>query len=106
MSLRYRGLVGRKVDLLHRPLVGVGGVRHPVGLLIVEREVLHGRGYVLALDSLDLRGAGLPGQVGVFAGVLEVAAAERRARYVYAGCELDVDPLVPGLPADRRADAA
>ena len=104
MSLPHGGLKGRKVDLLHRPLVGIGRVGHAIDLLVVQCVVLDRGDDVLALDSLDLGHCGLAGQIRVFAVVFEVAAVQRAARDVDTRRELDVDALLPCLPPDLCSD--
>ena len=83
--LLYRRAERREVDFVERPKVAVGVDVVAVPLLVVEAEVLDGRGDVVALDALDHRHAHLRREAGVFAEVFPVAAVEGSAGDVDAG---------------------
>ena len=88
---------------MERPEVAVGVDVVTVPLLVVEAEVLDGRGDVVALDALDHRHAHLCRETRVFAKVFPVAAVERRAGDVDAGPEQLVNAAVAHLGSKHLA---
>ncbi len=105
LGLDDDALERRQVDLAQRPRVDVGADLHPVGLLVVGREVLHRRADALRLQPRDVRGAEDAAEQGVLGDVLEVAAAQRRPLDVDAGAEHHVHAEGARLAADGGADA-
>ena len=97
-------LEGGEVDLAERPLVDDRVDPAAVPFLVVQRVVLHARRDVVVLDAAHHLGRHPADLVGVFAEVLEVAAAEGRADDVDAGSEDDVLVAVPRLRAQRLAE--
>ena len=72
-------------------------------LVVVEAVVLHAAGNALRLQSLDIGDDHARGEVGVFAHVLEVAAAQRRAEDVDAGAQDDAFVAIECLFAQALA---
>ena len=77
LGLGDDALEGGQVNLAQRALVSVGADQHPVGFLVVGREVLDRRPDALALLALDVRGAEQAGQQRILGVVLEVPPAQR-----------------------------
>lgn len=70
-------LEGLQVDLANRLLVGPGGeLAQSVGLLVVQREVLHEGVHALGLSASDLLGSHHAEQVAVFGEVFEGTTGE------------------------------
>lgn len=70
-------LEGLQVDLANRLLVGPGGeLAQSVGLLVVQREVLHEGVHALGLSASDLLGGHHAEQVAVFGEVFEGTTGE------------------------------
>ena len=90
----------RKIDLPQRPLVGVGADPHPVGFLVVRREVLHAPADLLCLQPIDHRRGEPAGQVRILGEVLEVAPAQRVPLDVDSWAEYRRDVLGPRLRAE------
>ena len=93
-----------QVHLAQGALVDLGVPAHAVGLLVVGREVLHGRADALALDAPHQRAGQLTGHQRVLSEVLEVAAAQRVPLDVHAWTEQHADAERPALLAERDAD--
>jgi hypothetical protein len=95
-------LEGQQVAFAERRLVDDRVQHHPAGLLVVDGEVLGGRGDVVRLDALDgVSGQG-PGQQRVLAQVFEVAPVARVAQQVRPAGQQHVEALLAGLLADHR----
>ncbi len=92
-----------QVHLTERPLVDVGADPQPVGLLVVDREVLERRAHVPALQAVNPGGRQHAGEQRVLGEVLEVPAAERAALEVDARSEQDRDIHRAALVAERLA---
>ena len=96
-------LEGAQVHLAQGALVDVGADPHPVGLLVVDREVLQRRADAAALQAAHPRGGQHAGQQRVLGEVLEVAAAERAALEVDARAEQHRDVHRAALVAEGLA---
>ena len=98
-------LESRKVDFVERPLVDVGRDVVPVPFLIIACKVFHTGHDTLTLHPLDITGSRLPGQIGVFAVILEIPAAERRTIDVHTGSHHNVNAPGPGILSDTGSRA-
>ena len=105
LALLDGDLEGLALELVKRALVDVLGDRVAVRLLAVLGVVLRRCDHVVLLDPLDLGGGGRPREVRILAERLEVAPVHRHSGEVEVGRQHDVDPLVPGFPAERVAEA-
>jgi len=86
MGSRDRGSKSREVELTHRALIRLRVDEETIVFLVVQREVLHVREHVAALDAFDVRDGDFRGEQGVFSISLEGAAAGGDATDVHGRC--------------------
>src|SRR5699024_2782635 len=94
-----------QVDFSQRTLVYFDGDAHPVGLLVVDREVFDTGSDTGRLHPFDHRGGDPGSEVRVLGEVLEVAAAQWRAFDVHSGPEQHVDSQCPCFAAHGATHA-
>lgn len=95
---------GREVDLAQGACVDVRTDRHPVGLLVVRREVLEGGADALRLQTVHPGRAQHAAEQRILGEVLEVASAQRAALDVDARAEQHVHTVCVRLVGERAAD--
>ena len=105
-ALPHRRLKGGQVNLTQGALVHPAVRRHAAGLLAVGSKMLGTGPHAFALYALDEPGGQLSGQEGVFAVILEVAAAQRAALDVDGRPQHHAHPRSPGFPAQGGAHPA
>ena len=99
----HGGAEGREVDFAQRTVADDDVDLVAVHLVVVQRVVLDTRGDAVRLQSADVRHNHARRQQRVFAHVLEVASAQRRAQHVDAGAQEHVLAAVEGFLAERLA---
>ncbi len=103
MALPDGGLEGGQVYLVQGAVADDDVHLVAVLLIVVEAIVLYAGGNAQGLHLLHVGHHHAAGQVGVFAHVLEVASAQRRAVDVHAGAQYHVLAAVEGLLAKAVA---
>ena len=87
LRLLHNDLKCLQIDLTDRTLTCSGVALTAVGLLVVQRKVLHGSSHMVALDSGHHGSCHLTGEHRILRVVLEVSAAERTSVDVDGGCQ-------------------
>ena len=102
----HGGAEGREVDFAQRTVADDDVDLVAVHLVVVQRVVLDTRGDAVRLQSADVRHNHARRQQRVFAHVLEVASAQRRAQHVDARAQEHVLAAVKGFLAERLSVGA
>jgi len=102
----HRLAKGGKVDFMERPLVDVRRNVVAVPLLVVADEVFDAGHDPFGLHPLDIGRRRLGRQIGIFAVVFEIAAAQRRTIDVHPRPEQDMHAARPAVLSQSAAVVA
>src|SRR5690606_17666221 len=100
---QHRGLETGQVKFAQRAFVETRVHAVAIELLVVARKVFHTRGDAFGLDAFDRGNNQLRDQKRIFAVVLKIASAQRRAHEVDARAEDDVFTAFTRLRAEHLA---